>query len=465
MNRAVFLDRDNTIIHNDGDLGEPEKVRLIQGAATAIASLCGLGYKVVVVTNQGGVARGLYTEDDVLLVHERIAQLVREGANGARIDRFYYCPYHPDAVVDEYRCDHTSRKPNPGMILEAAQDLNIDLAQSWTIGDQIRDVQAGATAGTRTILLRADADVLRPIEPHEIGGGAATVEPAQNHKKGPPDYIVRNLTEAVRVIAHARRPEAAEHLQYAHVPGKRFDAARIAQLQTARPNAARVEEDAAEGLDTADAEPARRTAGKPFRPWSHMPPEEQPEGGDRSASVRERFRRLRAERQAAKGMAPADTESFEPAAPPARPATERATPPPPPVKTFADPDLDDIADATAEADAEDEVESEEVTPTSVVATPAPSRPPEPREAPAPVAPSEHTLKLILQELRNQRGSQADFSYLSVIAIVLQMIAAVCLLGALWMGRTDADLFHRWMMVGLLLQGATLAALLFGRAGR
>ena len=168
---AVFLDRDNTIIHNDGDLGNPDEVRLIQGAGPAIASLCGLGYRVVVITNQGGVARGKYTEDDVHAVHARIEDLVREKANGARIDGFYFCPYHPEGKVSRYKMEHDDRKPKPGMLLRAAADLDLDLSQSWTVGDALRDVEAGAAAGTRTVLLQVDHvhEVSRDLR-REAGG-------------------------------------------------------------------------------------------------------------------------------------------------------------------------------------------------------------------------------------------------------------------------------------------------------
>ncbi|MEX2386618.1 MAG: HAD family hydrolase, partial [Phycisphaeraceae bacterium] len=142
MKPAVFLDRDNTLIHNDGDLGDPALVRLIQGAGSAIASLCGLGYKIVVITNQGGVARGKYTEDDVRQVHDRLHELVVQAANGARIDAFYYCPYHPDGSVHRYKQEHPTRKPQPGMLLQAAEQMQLDLSQSWTIGDQLRDIEA-----------------------------------------------------------------------------------------------------------------------------------------------------------------------------------------------------------------------------------------------------------------------------------------------------------------------------------
>ena len=210
MARAVFLDRDNTIIHNDADLGNPEEVRLIQGAAMAVASLCGLGYKIVVITNQGGVARGRYSEDDVLRVHERIADLLARGANGARVDRFYFCPYHPQGTVDEYRAEHGWRKPQPGMLLQAAQDLDIDLSQSWTVGDAARDVAAGAAAGTRTILIRADAPV--GVAPVELEVDAPRPDRAAGEVDEPtpirvtPDYVVRSLVEGMRAQIERRLP-------------------------------------------------------------------------------------------------------------------------------------------------------------------------------------------------------------------------------------------------------------------
>ena len=156
--KAVFLDRDNTIIHNDGDLGDPDMVRLVRGAANAIASLRTLGYRVVVVSNQGGVARGKYAESDVDAVHQRIAELVYE-TSGGLIDRFYYCPFHPEGTVEQYRQDHPWRKPQPGMLLQAAEDLDLDLVGSWMVGDQERDIEAGLAAGCQTILISRDARV------------------------------------------------------------------------------------------------------------------------------------------------------------------------------------------------------------------------------------------------------------------------------------------------------------------
>ena len=436
MNRAVFLDRDNTIIHNDGDLGDPDQVRLIQGAATAIASLCGLGYKIIVVTNQGGVARGKYTEDDVLLVHERIDELVREGANGARIERFYYCPYHPRGTVEAYCCEHPSRKPNPGMLLQAAEDLKIDLSQSWTIGDQVRDVQAGAAAGTRTILLRNDADLLKPIELDNVAG--------VHHEKNadsdgtppvpePPDYIVRTLPEAVRVIAHARRPEAAEHLHHAHVAGKRFDAAAVAKLQRRRepaPDVERPPKQAAKPDDPADEGKAAPSTGSDApevveaSPASPAAPPQDAPTDDAGTRVRERFRQLREQKERQNASSPQPDEGA------AQPATQ-------PTPGTTDASTETVEKSSPEATAR------EVTP--------------------PWASIDQTLRLMLQELRGQRGSGGDdFSYLYVVAIVLQMVAGLCLVGGLWMGAGDDGLFVRWIGAGIMVQLATIAALMFSK---
>ncbi len=162
--RAVFLDRDNTLIVNDGDLGDPNAVRVIDGVAPALARLVKAHWRLVVVSTQGGVARGRFTEADVEAVNARLADLLDETA-GTRglIDRFYWCPYHPEGTVERYRREHPWRKPQPGMLIQASRDMDIDLEQSWMIGDQPRDVEAGRAAGCRAILIgRADhrADVV-----------------------------------------------------------------------------------------------------------------------------------------------------------------------------------------------------------------------------------------------------------------------------------------------------------------
>lgn len=157
---CVFLDRDNTMVANDGDLGDPEQVRLLPGVAWAVRALHEAGYAIVVVTNQGGVARGKYGERDVAAVHARMAELLAAESDlaprTALVDGWYHCPYHPEATVERYRREHPWRKPAPGMLHAAAEDLSIDLGRSWMVGDQERDVAAGHAAGCRAILLERD---------------------------------------------------------------------------------------------------------------------------------------------------------------------------------------------------------------------------------------------------------------------------------------------------------------------
>ncbi len=210
MQPAVFLDRDNTIIHNDTDLGDPSKVVLIQGAASAIASLNGLDFRVVVVSNQGGVARGKFTPADVDLCNQRVCELVKQISDGV-IDRFYYCPYHPEGTVAEYRQEHPWRKPQPGMLLQAAKDLKLDLSQSWMIGDAMRDIEAGKAAGCRTILLHPEARERPPLDAGLIDDLPAEIGEDPNAVR--PDFTARNLVDAVKIVAQQRKPGVVEELR------------------------------------------------------------------------------------------------------------------------------------------------------------------------------------------------------------------------------------------------------------
>jgi D-glycero-D-manno-heptose 1,7-bisphosphate phosphatase len=181
---AVFFDRDNTLIHNDGYLGNPAQVRLLDGAAAAVAGARAAGFAVVTVSNQSGVGRGLITEDDVRAVDARMDDLLLAGDPGAVIDRHYFCPFHPEADVVEYRKDSALRKPKPGMLLAAADELNLDLPRSWLVGDAPRDVEAGQAAGCRTILLRDPTVTASPA-----AAGAAQ-----------PDHVAESLSEALGLI-------------------------------------------------------------------------------------------------------------------------------------------------------------------------------------------------------------------------------------------------------------------------
>src|SRR5215218_5779898 len=151
---AIFFDRDNTLIANDGYLGDPNGVVLVEGAADAIARARDLGYAVVVFSNQSGVARGMFTEEAVHAVNHRLDEMLLDDNAHAVIDRHEFCPFHPEAAVERYREDSDLRKPKPGMILQAERQLALDLSRSWVVGDAPRDVDAGKAAGCRTVLVR-----------------------------------------------------------------------------------------------------------------------------------------------------------------------------------------------------------------------------------------------------------------------------------------------------------------------
>src|SRR5205809_69885 len=127
---AVFFDRDNTLIVSDGYLGDPAKVALIRGAADAVARARALGYAVVVFSNQSGVARGMFSEEDVQAVNARTDELLAAENSAAIVDRHEFCPFHPEGTIDVYARESDRRKPKPGMILAAAEKLAIDLARS-----------------------------------------------------------------------------------------------------------------------------------------------------------------------------------------------------------------------------------------------------------------------------------------------------------------------------------------------
>lgn len=353
MNGAVFLDRDGTLVEQAENPGDPAQVRLIRGTASAVASLRGLGYKVVVVTNQPAVAEGRCSEDDVAAVHDAINEQIRR-ATGASVDRFYFCPFHPEAKIDKYRKDHPWRKPSPGMLRQAARDMDIDLGQSWMIGDRPSDVAAGAAVGTRTILLTEDARTVTPAGPEHRDGERS------------PDFAAPSLIEAVKAVAQQRKPEAFAEI----------------------------------GVNPVAVDPPRPVSA------------------------------VRAEDRAAPVPTAAAAD-----APPARPA-----------------DTVDGPDGVAEPAPRAGVDSTRRTAASA------ARGADPVEGNA----ATQKLGQILQELRSQRIDVRQFSFLMGVAIVLQIIAGVCLLGALVMGAAEHQVFLRWIGSAVLVQLATIAMLLFDR---
>ena len=164
---GAFLDRDGVLIEDSGYPHRDEDVKLIPGAASAVRRLNAAGYLTVIVTNQSGVARGLFDEDRMHAVNALLLQRLAD--DSARIDAVYACPFHADAVVERYRHpDHPDRKPNPGMILRAVAEHGIDPARSILIGDRDSDMEAARRAGVEGLLFEGgdlDAFVRARLRP------------------------------------------------------------------------------------------------------------------------------------------------------------------------------------------------------------------------------------------------------------------------------------------------------------
>ncbi len=187
---TVFLDRDGTINEEVHYLHRPEDLRLLPGAAAAIRLWNENGFRVVVVTNQAGVARGYYTEADVENLHRYLNAVL--AGEGAKIDAFYYCPHHPVHGIGQYRIRCRCRKPGTGMFEAAQRDCPVDRARSYMIGDKWLDTRAGAAFGLHTVLVGT-------------GYGAALYQEMQEAKSGlpdahPMDYYAKDLLAAARWI-------------------------------------------------------------------------------------------------------------------------------------------------------------------------------------------------------------------------------------------------------------------------
>lgn len=171
--KAVFLDRDGTVVEERGYVTTPEMLVLLPGAARAIAEFRERGWKVFIASNQAGVAKGLITEDELAEINLRMMALLAE--EGAALDGIYYCPHHPEGTAAGYAVECDCRKPRPGLLERAASEHGLDLSECVMIGDSARDVEAGRAAGTATVLVRTGHDRESASADHVADNLAAAV--------------------------------------------------------------------------------------------------------------------------------------------------------------------------------------------------------------------------------------------------------------------------------------------------
>ncbi|MCU7547918.1 HAD family hydrolase [Chitinophagaceae bacterium LB-8] len=185
-NKAIFIDKDGTLIPDIPYNVDPEKISLQEGALAGLLQLQEAGYLLIIVSNQSGVARGLFKEEALLHVQHKIETLLAE--KGVVLNGFYYCPHYPNAAIKEYAIACDCRKPQPGMLLKAARELDIDLSQSWMIGDMLNDVEAGKKAGCKTVLI--DNGNEKDYLVNEVRT---------------PDYNAQNIEEAaIQILKHVK---------------------------------------------------------------------------------------------------------------------------------------------------------------------------------------------------------------------------------------------------------------------
>ena len=184
---AVFIDRDGTISEEVGYVNHPSRFRVFPYAAEAIRILNEIGWLAIVITNQAGVARGYFSEDVILKIHEQLRGDLQNG--GAQLDAIYYCAHHPSVGEPPYRLDCDCRKPKPGLIQQAARDFDIDIAASWMAGDRYSDVELARNAGLRSAFVLS-------------GYGRGEWEYQSENWKYQPDMVCENLLEAVKSIVN-----------------------------------------------------------------------------------------------------------------------------------------------------------------------------------------------------------------------------------------------------------------------
>lgn len=379
MRAAVFLARDGAILTQGQDEGEGP-ILLAKGAASAVASICGLGYRVVMFAPES---------QDGGRFDAEIGRHIEAASNGARIDQV--CRY-PGRTASGRKRRVRIGEALSASIEQLGLDLNVDMDRSWLIGVDEDQIEAGVSQGLRTILLD-------PVAEGVVPPAAAGVMPA---------YRSGNLVEAVRIVAQQRKPDVHEEIHRAELGGRRWDVAAVARIQRTREDGSSLDE---------PPKPIRR-------------PEVEEELESQVAKL--------------KVVPPGSETEAEPSAPAIREVDPMVAGVLPSVKRPA--------------------EAERVRPER--AAPKPKQEPEP----APVAVEEKSasegatsetrlLKQILSELRSQRVGGSGMAPLHMMAMILQLVAVICLIGGLWMAADNTELFMRWAWCGLMVQLGVIASLL------
>ncbi|HVQ38302.1 MAG TPA: HAD family hydrolase [Pyrinomonadaceae bacterium] len=191
MKRAVFIDRDGTISEEVGYINHPSRFRVFSYSAAAIKRLNDNGWLAILVTNQAGVARGYFSEEMIQTVHSKLSDELK--SSDAKLDAIYYCAHHPSVGVPPYRFDCDCRKPKPGLITRAARDFDIDIRESWMVGDRYSDIELARNAGLKSAFVLS-------------GYGRGEWEHQRDSWIEQPDLVAENLLETVELIISQPHP-------------------------------------------------------------------------------------------------------------------------------------------------------------------------------------------------------------------------------------------------------------------
>jgi len=189
MNKAAFLDKDGTINEDVGYLDDPNKLVLLPRAAEAIKRLNEHGFKVIIISNQSGIAKGILTEDILQTIDKKLQKELLK--LGAYVDAIYYCPHHPEHGLYPYKKVCQCRKPHPGLVKRAEKEHNIDLKSSYFVGDKLSDIETGKAVGIKTILV--------------LTGKGKETKQEQGFSENKPDYEAPDLFHAVNWIIEDRK--------------------------------------------------------------------------------------------------------------------------------------------------------------------------------------------------------------------------------------------------------------------